>query len=336
MKFRSRPLFVSGVDADLYVRRPRLEDALLHNARLDRNILVSGVSGSGKTTLLRDLEVKLREQEGIVAWVNPALAGDAADLLELAADAVARATQRGARSSALQKPTIFEGDPEGPTRLLRALDLIPGSPKVTIIIDGIVDVDVAYDVFGRLRDQLWLLEHQWILSTTPERAAGIRTPPADAFWDAIVEVGPMEQDEVREMIERGTDFEEAKIALSNLPIVDIEPRRMIQAVEEYLESPRGEAFDRGLWVPPGFERQEAASRLGRPQAMALAELEALGRPAAAGDEELLHRMGWSRPYLARILAELEDEQILRSFPGQSSGHGRPPKLYEPNPNFAAR
>ena len=63
----------------------------------------------------------------------------------------------------------------------------------------------------------------------------------------------------------------------------------------------------------------------------MAELEALGHPAAAGDPELLERLGWTRPYTSRVLANLEAHRLLRSFPGPTTGQGRPPKLYEPEP-----
>ena len=63
----------------------------------------------------------------------------------------------------------------------------------------------------------------------------------------------------------------------------------------------------------------------------MAELEALGHPAAAGDPELLERLGWTRPYTSRVLANLEAHGLLRSFPGPTTGQGRPPKLYEPEP-----
>jgi hypothetical protein len=63
--------------------------------------------------------------------------------------------------------------------------------------------------------------------------------------------------------------------------------------------------------------------------MVLAELDALGRPAAAGDPELLSRLHWKRASAARWLARMESAGILRSFIGLADGQGRPPKLYEP-------
>jgi hypothetical protein len=40
--------------------------------------------------------------------------------------------------------------------------------------------------------------------------------------------------------------------------------------------------------------------LGRPHAMAMAELEALGG-ASASDEEFLRRLGWTRPRASQVL-----------------------------------
>jgi len=78
-------------------------------------------------------------------------------------------------------------------------------------------------------------------------------------------------------------------------------------------------------------RQERTAALGRSEHMALAELEAIGHPTSAHDEQLLGRLGWSRPYAQRMLARLEEAGLVRVIPDRSGGQGRPRKLYEPTP-----
>ena len=332
MRFRSRPLLVSGVDAELYVARPEIERALVGAVLSERDVLISGPTGSGKTTSLRKLEADLRQRDRLVTWVNASLASNGVHLLELVEAAVlTAATQAGHRLRPPDEP-VLAGDAAGPLQLMNAVNRIPPQPATVIFVDGTLEPAAGYDVFGRLRDQLWALPHSWVVATTPERVGALRTPPADAFWGAYVEIGPMDGQQVRTLLERGLDWEEAKLVFSGIRPESGVPRRIIHAVEEYLEQPRMEEYS-SHYRPPAFARQEAAAELGRSASMALAELEALGRPAAAGDDELLARTGWSRAYLGRTLSQLEAAEILRSYPGPTSGQGRPPKLYEPNPEF---
>jgi hypothetical protein len=57
--------------------------------------------------------------------------------------------------------------------------------------------DLAYEWFGRLRDEVWALGHTWIVSARPSDAATLRTPPANAFWSTTVELGPLVEEERR-------------------------------------------------------------------------------------------------------------------------------------------
>jgi len=71
-------------------------------------------------------------------------------------------------------------------------------------------------------------------------------------------------------------------------------------------------------------------QLDRVPSMILTELESLRRPAAASDSELVERLGYTRAYIARGLADLEQKGLVTSqFESTEGKSGRPRKLYEP-------
>jgi hypothetical protein len=308
VRLRNRPLLVGGLDAELYVPRPDLEKALHAALRDDRNVLLVGERGSGKTTLLRKVIADAPERE--IKIIDAALASTVHDLIRLIGRELG------------QPPTDSEPS-DNPVDLLDALAKLPRNEGVVIVIDGSLDADVAYIFFGRLRDQLWQMPYTWIVSATPQEAGALRTPPADAFWSLVLELGPMGDDEIYKLFERALEGEELarlkRDAGGEWPI-SATPRHVVRWAQDILE---GRAPTRNQ------ELLTRAERLGRQAAMALYELQALDRPAAAGDPELLDRLGWTRPNAARWLSRMEHAGILRSFPGTAQGQGRPPKLYEP-------
>jgi predicted ArsR family transcriptional regulator len=63
--------------------------------------------------------------------------------------------------------------------------------------------------------------------------------------------------------------------------------------------------------------------------MLASELEALGW-ASASDERLLTRMGWTRPRVVQVVAELESRGLVQ-MREENTGRGRPRKLYRLTP-----
>ena len=63
-------------------------------------------------------------------------------------------------------------------------------------------------------------------------------------------------------------------------------------------------------------------------------LEVLGW-VSASDERLLDRMGWTRPRVVQVMAELSEGGLVQ-MREESTGRGRPRKLYRltPAPEFA--
>jgi hypothetical protein len=316
MRFRDRPLLPSGLDAELYLPRPQLEARLLTPLREGRNVLLLGEAGSGKTTLLRyaagELEIAGRQ----VVVVNAGLAADVAGLLaQVDSELDMEAGDRGGAPAS--------GATE-PANLLAAVRRLRRAEPATILVDGLLDPDVAYDLFGRLRDELWELGHSWLVTARPRDSAPLRTPPADAFWGAIVEISLLSVSEIAKLLRRGLDEDEYRLVDDAVEwvITGAHPRTVIRTAQFVLA---------GGGVKAGMdELTRRAAALGRSEELAMAELIGMGHPASAHDPELLQRLGWSRPYAQRMLSKLEDEGLLRSIPERDTDRpGRPRKLYEP-------
>jgi hypothetical protein len=229
-------------------------------------------------------------------------------------------------SRALDSPMEDRELDDNPIDLLDALDALPRSEPAVIVVDGVLDHDVAYTVFGRLRDQLWTLPYTWILATRPTDAAPLRTPPADAFWSVVLDLPELDESQVDELLSRGLDdaeLERVREGASGQWPVRATPRQVVRWATDLLDG-RGPSVDRELIT--------RADGLGSQASMALHELLALDRPVQAGDPELLDRLGWTRPNASRWLARMESAGILRSSIGTANGQGRPPKLYEPARN----
>lgn len=308
MRLRTRPLLTLGLDDELYVSRPELESALHDALRDDRNTLLVGPRGAGKTTLLR--KVIGASPITPIKIVDATLATTVHDVIRL----VARA---------LGQPLEDREPSDDPVDLLDALDALPRHEPAAIVVDGGLDPDVAYSFFGRLRDQLWTMPYTWIVSATPKEAGPLRTPPADAFWSVLLEVPPLDERQIDELLNRALDEAElARLERSSggeRPVLAT-PRQVVRWAMDNLDG-RAPTADQELLM--------RADRLGDQAAMALYELQALDRPVAAGDPELLDRLGWTRSNAARWLSRMESVGILRSFTGTAHGQGRPPKLYEP-------
>lgn len=312
MLFRDRPLLPS-VDGGLYIARPSLEAALLGPLLQGRNVLLLGEPGSGKTTLMRRVVAGLEEQDCRTLWINGALAETAEDFLTMLVE--------GSEDRGL--PTI--GAESANARLLKLTQRLAALPATVIIVDNLSDSVAAFDLFGRLRDELWSAGHTWLAAARPKDSGALRSPPAEAFWSAVVEIPTLDEMEVAAFLQRGLSAPERK-RLRQVPLSGYHPRLLIRELQGALEE-GGEASD--AWVQRILEE---AARLGRSEETALRELIGLGRPASAHDPELQKGLGWSRPYTQRIFSHLESAHLVRSIP-ESTGErtGRPRKLYEPNP-----
>jgi hypothetical protein len=211
--------------------------------------------------------------------------------------------------------------------LVRSVRHIAQAPQSVILLDDPPDAEGAYELFGRLREELWALPHQWVVAMRSDHSSALRRPPADAFFSETIEIPPFDEREIEQLLHQGLDPDEAQRVLTNgaRPLLDY-PREVTRFARQVLEGTVEEDQHAAR------RRAEIALGLGRPASIALAEIEALGAPIAAGDPSFLERMGWTRPHAARTLAKMEDADVLRSFTDATEDRpGRPRKLYEPNP-----
>ncbi len=290
-----RPLYDNPADARLLVRSDALEQALraLEN---DLNVLILGERGAGKTTLLNSLALELRRRERPVRLLNVAEDESAAGILQRLAGG--------------------EGD-----ALSILAQLGREQPDLVILIDGLLDAGIAYDLFGRMRDRLWELPFTWAAAVDALAADIVRAPPADAFFPVIVEPPRLDERQRRELLEKRLGRSQPGSVIAEIAAVGPEnPRRLLDVARRVIidQMPASAAAN--------LDAAHRAALLGRPHSMLFAELEAIGE-ASPTDAELMRRMGWTRQRISKVLEELEAEGLVSARDERQSVRGRPRRLY---------
>lgn len=324
MRLSARPLLDNAADAELFVRRAEV-DRIEENCRNGVNTLVVGARGSGKTSLLRHLAYTLREQGAETTFVDGRPTSNASSLARLLG------AELGRTSPAIAEKMRRPFDPPNPTPLGAEGELInavralsPGQAanarRRVVILDSPPVGDTAHVLFGRLRDELWQLPYTWVVGIDDGRRGEVIVPPADVFFEDIIELEPLSDAEQAELISRRLEPGEANPWRVRAPD-EGNPRTLLEVTR--LAARHGDP-DKQLRAM--VRRGTDIRRLGRAASMLYAELEALG-PSSASDEELLDRLGWSRQRAAQVLTELEEGGFVRSMmrPGPS---GRPRKTFE--------
>lgn len=290
-----RPLYDNPADARLLVPSEALEQALraLEN---DLNVLILGERGAGKTTLLNALAFELRQRGRPVRLLNVAEDESAAGILQRIA---------GAGSDAFGILTKIGHE----------------QPDLAILIDGLLDARIAYDLFGRMRDRLWELPFTWAAAVDALAADVVHAPPADAFFPVIVEPPRLDERQRKELLEKRLGRSQPKSTIAEIAAAGPEnPRRLLDLARRVIidEMPTS--------VAANLDAAQRAAQLGRPHAMLFAELEAIGE-ASPTDAELMRRMGWTRQRISKVLEELEAEGLVSARDERQSVRGRPRRLY---------
>jgi hypothetical protein len=311
----SRPLTTS--DAPLYV--PRDADAAVRNAlQAGENILLGAVRGAGATSLLYRLEAELPD----AVLMNAERAKSASDVV---ASVVAQLKLRPILpelQELLRRPDPLAAPPIM-RRLRESLDEAQRHPIV--LLDGPIDPNISFDLFGRWRDDLFVLPINWVVLAHQERLAEYVTPPADVFFDAIISLDPFDAARAFEVLER-RDVGQLPDTVTEalLRHFDGTPRHLIRLARAALAADPSEAAQHAE------KHAEASQSLSRGAQRLLADMQGRG-PVTATDAALLQRLGVTDRQMRRNLAELEAAGLAELLHSSSSSQGRPPATYRLTP-----
>jgi hypothetical protein len=314
---QARPLYDTEADGRYFVE-PAGWERLLNAVEHRFNVAVVAPRGGGKTTALRQLQRRLRGAGVPVAYVDGTPARDVGELIGAVEQEL-----RGARDEFTSAGGAAAGAPPGSASVLavQRLRALADRPATVILVDCSHAAAPANVLFGRLRDELWQLEHRWVVAVEDGERAVLLAPPADAFFDQVLALELTAPALLELLRRRSAGLDDA--TLRRIAEAAGSPRRALQAARDALTSgPHDDPLGAALW------RQERASALGRPHGMAMAELEALGG-ASASDEELLRRLGWTRARASQVLGELAAAGLVEASDEQSPGGGRPRRVFRP-------
>jgi energy-coupling factor transporter ATP-binding protein EcfA2 len=311
----NRPL-LGTIDEDLFVT-PTIMPELRAAVQRQLNVLVLGGRGSGKTSLLRALDATFSDPERSTVYVDLGLAQTAEDALFIIADALGRPWGPSETLRSTLAPKISPSS--ALLQLARHLDKAPPS---LILVDSPPGNGESHTLFGRLRDVLWQLPHQWVVAASDVLRDELTRAPASAFFDVQLQLAPLSLDQQRDFLQRRLRGEEPGVEIeAMLGETDGWPRSLLQlaraAVLSSVDSALSQSQDRRLRLA---ELPNSAS-------LAFAYIADYG-PTSGSDPQLLSELGVSGQRARQILQDLESRGLLKSFSEQEDRRGRPRKLYD--------
>ena len=307
-----RPLTASAADQGLFAGRRSELQRVRRALDLGLNAYVHGPPGSGRTSFLRQVE------HGRPKARYVRLHGF--EMLEDRIDQVERAVT-GNNALERHRPPPFADVLKAvstrevkivadPLRYLRrAVGPIGSEPFHVVLVDDLDRKD-CHELFGRQRDGLWELPIQWVVAGS----APSLDPPADTFFDAVVELPPFDHEGLQELVRRraasGTPDEGSLLLSRAEPVIEsvapCTPRRALSVIRDlYLSDDLAEAT-RDL-----ANLQSARASL-RPTANKLLDALIHHGPTHAGDAELLEEVGVTRSRVVQLFAELEADGFVIS------------------------
>lgn len=312
----NRPL-LGTVDRDLFVLPPIMPEL---RAAVERrlNALILGPRGSGKTTLLQALGAEHSDLEQPAIYVDLGPAQSAEEALFTIADALGQpwGIPEMFRSGITPETTSS-------ATLLRLARRLGDAPPALILVDSPPGNGHSHTLFGRLRDELWRLPHQWVVAASDVLRDELTRPPANSFFDVQLKLAPLSIEQQRDLLTRRLHDEPGMDIEAMLGETDGLPRSLLQLARAAVLSNLDDVL---------IQRSEQRARLEElpnSASMIVAFIADHG-PTSGSDPQLLSALGVSGQRARQILGDLEDQGLLRSFSEQEERRGRPRKLYELN------
>lgn len=317
LQISGRPLSGSKADGVLFVNRDTETNAVSKALKLGFSLLLLGDPKSGRTSFLHHLERNLGDRSSVfvdlqryesqfdsVLAIRAALGDDVRNQPRYERVFEKQLTDFVGLRRIEDEPIIHESD---------VAEMASASIEQRVILLDNADPDFTHLVFGRFRDVLWQYPHQWIVAADLGQRMQHLRPPADAFFDSVVELEELTRHEASELLRKRVDTAKGTKEAASLrrvipAIVDSVPQRtpgqlLAAARVALLSEEPEESFREIAWL------QQRAAALGRNAAMLFSEIEALG-PVHAGDERLLRRLGYTRPRVVQLLKELEEAGLV--------------------------
>jgi DNA-binding MarR family transcriptional regulator len=328
---QGRPLYDNPADAKYYVEPPEW-DTVIRAVERGNNTMIRGERGAGKTSLLRQVQLTLRKHGERVVYVDAATVAEPLELALRVRDALKGrpGIEEAGQDSFSRAVAQVAGDqtppPGGASRLLydTLVDLGQEVEPTTVLLDAGGAAQALYGVFGRMRDTIWQLPHRWVATIDNDDLATALKPPADAFFDTVIELAPLTSEQLTTILHKRTEELPRKLLGQVAADARGNPRAAIRAANNALvhgADPAGELSGRARLL-------DAAAQLGRPQGTLMAALLDLGQ-ASPSDEALLDRLGLTRARVSTLLQQLLAANLVESTVERSDHPGRPRTVYRP-------
>lgn len=146
-------------------------------------------------------ELETRADVRVVALTGE-IAQTGNELLAVLADRLGSSSVADASPRPVAVPGVAEPTAEGGSMLLWRADRLAQlaarlETRVVVVVDGVGSAAAAHTVFGQLRNELWQMETiTWVLGGAVVQRGRYLEPPADAFWESVIELPPLARNDL--------------------------------------------------------------------------------------------------------------------------------------------
>lgn len=321
-----RPLTASDADGGLFVGREAELRRLERAARLDFNVLALGERGIGVTSLIARHLRRLEEAGRPCFYLSGSKIKDSGQVYE--AITTGGWGRRQILSDVHREVMGLPAPGSHFHKLVRRITQVEGDVLPVVFLDDMHAPKLAHRMFGRYRDEMWRLPCRWVVCGLSRHRSEYLTPPADAFFETELTIGPLDDPGARDLLEArlaaAGDEDAREMSLIRSEYEEIikggggNPRRILALARESLLRDAGENASRESL------RQQAA-RLGGTEVLFWQHILAFG-PVSASDEELLEHFGVTRARASQVLSRLEEAGLAIAH-HEKQGVGRPRKVF---------